>query len=104
MERYEYFIRALLGFLRGHGDLSLNVVTGKDKLDSAFKVFEDAKVQAQDAISILQSEQDSIQLDIKVLEEEYQAKMKEKVSLNDEVMLQKAKASAFISKVEKIIG
>lgn len=105
LKAYNNLVRGFLGFLTGSFPVTkVSVDSGKDKLDVAFKVFEDARVQAHDAISTLQDEQDKVQLDIKELEEEYKKKMQEKVQTNDEIMLQKARAAAFMGKIDNILG
>lgn len=96
------FLRKLLCFLRGE-PLTVNIVSGKEQLDGAFSVFNDAKVKAQEALDTLSRERDKVESEIKVIQEEYENTMKDKNTQKTNLVDLTVNARNFISKIDTII-
>ena len=78
--------------------------SGQDLLDDAVNVFESAKVKAEKAVEVLDAEASRVKDEIKVIVEDFNAKIAEKKVLQDTLEVSKDKAKKFLTKVIDIIG
>ena len=77
---------------------------GHEKLQDAFKVLDDAKVKANEALEELSQEATIVAEDIAELTAEFQSKLKYKESVKSSLEESKEKAKAFIGKITEILG
>lgn len=96
-------IAAIKAFL-GLSNAALTIVSGKDKLDSAFSVFEEAKSKANDALLDISRETEELEATV-----ELQKKMHENAmsALNGKLGIlcsEKGRGLAFIQKLNNILA
>lgn len=104
METYNNFVRGFLGFLTGSFPKTINIETGKDKLDGAFSIFNEAKEKANDALQELAREANNVESDIMKHTKEYEEIMKDLKGKVSHLEEQKARGHSFIEKLNGILG
>ena len=78
--------------------------SGQELLNDAVNVFESAKVKAEKAVEVLDAEASKVKDEIKVIVEDFNAKIADKKVLQDALEVSKDKAKKFLTKVIDIIG
>jgi hypothetical protein len=77
---------------------------GQARLDDAFRVFEDAKLKAEDAIKVISEEAQKVDEEISMIEANYLASMSTKKEEKGKLEETMTKANNFLGKVKDILG
>lgn len=103
MQGIKYYTGVLYGFLAGNFPKTFNIETGKDKLEAAFGVFQEAQTKANEAILVLIKESDKVETEIEVLTKEYHSKMTAHETSLSNIKEQKDRGYKFIDKLNDIL-